>query len=84
MYALIEDYKNPAYRAGARAILSNFLLENKKLPMPVSLDTYIVHLKRWSEVVFNPRAKGGWKAILERYYETDSYKALNEAVHGDP
>jgi len=81
---LVEDYKNPVYRSQARAVLSNFLLQNKKLPFFVPLDASIVHLKRWSSIVFNPRVKGAWKAILERYYETDAYKSLNNTVAGDP
>jgi hypothetical protein len=84
VYALFEDYKDPAYRAGARAILSNFLLENKRRPTPVALDTYIVHLKHWPQIVFNPRVRGGWKAILSRYHSTDAYRGLNEAINGDP
>jgi uncharacterized protein with von Willebrand factor type A (vWA) domain len=82
--ALVEDYRNPVYRAQARAVLSNFLLQNKKLPFFVGLDGSIIHLKPWSSIVFNPRAKGAWKAILERYYESDAYKALNNTVAGDP
>jgi len=81
---LIEDYRSPIYRAQARAVLSNFLLQNKRLPFFVGLDGSIIHLKPWSSIVFNPRAKGAWKAVLERYYETDAYKALNNAVAGDP
>jgi len=81
---LFEDYKNPVYRFQARAVLSNFLLQNKKLPFFVPLDASIIHLKRWSSIVFNPRAKGAWKTILERYYETDTYKTLNNTIAGDP
>ncbi|MEM2050128.1 MAG: hypothetical protein QXZ11_03280 [Thermoproteota archaeon] len=81
--ALVEDYKNTIYRSLARSVLSNFLLENKKLPLFVALDSSILHFKRWPTIVFNPNVKGGWKAILERYYETDSYKNLNNAVAGD-
>ena len=81
---LVEDYKNPVFRSQARAVLSNFLLCNKRLPFFVALDSSIIHLKPWSSIVFNPRVKGGWKAVLERYYETDAYKILNQAVAGDP
>ncbi|MEM2058796.1 MAG: hypothetical protein QXO76_11180 [Thermoproteota archaeon] len=81
---LVEDYKNPIYRSLARSVLSNFLLENKKLPLTVALDSSIVHFKPWSQIVFNPHVKGGWKMILERYYETDAYRTLNSAVAGDP
>jgi hypothetical protein len=81
---LVEDYKNPVYRSQARAVLSNFLLQNKKLPFFVPLDASIIHLKRWSSIVFNPRARGAWKTILERYYETDTYKTLNNTIAGDP
>ncbi|MEM2617523.1 MAG: hypothetical protein QXL64_08340 [Thermofilaceae archaeon] len=82
--ALVEDYKNTAYRSLARSVLSNFLLQNKKLPFIVAMDSSIIHFKPWSQIVFNPRVKGGWKAILERYYETDAYKTLNNSVAGDP
>jgi hypothetical protein len=82
--ALVEDYRNPVFRAQARAVLSNFLLQNKKLPFTVGLDGSIIHLKPWSSIVFNPRAKGAWKAVLERYYESDPYKILNNTVAGDP
>ncbi|MEM2498058.1 MAG: hypothetical protein QXR81_06785 [Candidatus Nezhaarchaeales archaeon] len=81
--ALVEDYKNATYRSLARSVLSNFLLENKKLPLFVALDSSILHFKRWPTIVFNPRVKGGWKAILERYYETDAYRNLNGVVAGD-
>ncbi|MEM1510565.1 MAG: hypothetical protein QW096_11935 [Thermofilaceae archaeon] len=82
--ALIEDYSNTTYRALARSVLSNFLLENKKLPFLVALDSSIIHFKPWTQIVFNPHVKGGWKTILERYYVTDAYKTLNSAVAGDP
>jgi len=48
------------------------------------MDSYIVHLKPWTQIVFNPRVKGGWKAMLEKYYTTTSYKTLNTAIGGDP
>ncbi len=82
--ALVEDYKNPTYRALTRSVLTNFLLENKKLPFLVAFDSTIIHYKPWSQIVFNPRAKSAWKTILERYYETDAYRILNNAVAGDP
>lgn len=47
------------------------------------MDSSIIHFKPWSSIVFNPHVKGGWKAILERYHESDAYKALNNAVAGD-
>ncbi|MCW4047127.1 MAG: hypothetical protein NWE99_06155 [Candidatus Bathyarchaeota archaeon] len=82
--ALVEDYSNPVYKALARSVLSNFLLENKKLPFYVAMDSSIIHFKPWSQIVFNPSSKSAWKTILERYYESDSYKKLNSAVAGDP
>jgi len=82
--ALVEDYSNTTYRALARSVLSNFLLENKKLPFVVAMDSSIVHFKPWSQIVFNPSAKSAWKFILERYYESESYKKLNSVVAGDP
>jgi uncharacterized protein with von Willebrand factor type A (vWA) domain len=80
---LVEDYKNPVYRSLARGVLSNFLLENKKLPLAVALDSSIVHYKPWSQIVFNPHIREGWKTILENYYNTDNYKNLNNAIAGD-
>ncbi|MEM4972005.1 MAG: hypothetical protein QXE01_12230, partial [Sulfolobales archaeon] len=82
--ALIEDYNNVTYKALARSVLSNFLLENKKLPFIVAMDSSIIHFKPWSQIVFDPSSKSAWKKILERYYESDSYKKLNSAVAGDP
>ena len=81
---LVEDYNNPIYRALTRSVLTNFLLENKKLPFPVAFDSTLIHYKPWSQIVFNPRAKSAWKTILEKYYESDAYKVLNNAVAGDP
>jgi uncharacterized protein with von Willebrand factor type A (vWA) domain len=80
---LVEDYKNPVYRSLARGVLSNFLLENKKLPLAVALDSSIIHYKPWSQIVFNPHIREGWKTILENYYNTDNYKNLNNAIAGD-
>ncbi|MEM4592451.1 MAG: hypothetical protein QW196_03535 [Sulfolobales archaeon] len=82
--ALVEDYSNPVYRALARSVLSSFLLENKKLPFIVAMDSSIIHFKPWSQIVFNPSSKSAWKTILERYYESDAYRKLNSAVAGDP
>jgi len=81
---LAEDYSNPLYRSLARSVLFNFLLENKKIPFFVAMDSSIIHYKPWSSIVFNPYIKGGWKAVLENYYNTESYKILNNAVAGDP
>jgi uncharacterized protein with von Willebrand factor type A (vWA) domain len=81
---LAEDYTNPLYRSLARSVLSNFLLENKRIPFFVALDSSILHYKPWSAIVFNPHIKGGWKAVLENYYNSDTYKNLNNAIAGDP
>ena len=80
----MEDYKNTTYRSLARGVLSNFLLENKRIPFMVAMDSSIVHYKPWTQIVFNPHVKGGWKTILENYYSTDAYKTLNNTVAGDP
>jgi len=82
--ALIEDYMSPVYRSLARAILSNFLLEDKRIPFFVAMDAGIVHYKRWTEIVFNSHVREGWRLVLERYYFTDAYRTLNEVVAGDP
>lgn len=81
--ALIEDYSNPVLRSLARSALSSFLLENKRIPFYVAFDASTIHFKHWVNIVFNPKAKTAWRKILEKYYETDEYKKLNEAVHGD-
>ncbi|MEM4787829.1 MAG: hypothetical protein QXV28_07620 [Ignisphaera sp.] len=82
--ALIEDYKNPTYRALARSVLSNLLLENKRVPFTVAIDSSIIHFKPWHQIVFNPNVKSAWKTILERYYNTEAYRKLNNIVAGDP
>ncbi len=82
--ALNEDYRNPVYKALARSVLSNLLLENKKVPFTVAMDSSIVHFKPWSQIVFNPHVKSAWRIILERYYSTDAYRRLNSVVAGDP
>jgi len=80
----VEDYRNAVYRALARAVLGHFLLENKKIPFIVGMDASIVHYKPWTQIVFNPHSKEGWRIILENYYNTETYKILNNAVAGDP
>ncbi|MEM3740632.1 MAG: hypothetical protein QXP84_07515 [Candidatus Korarchaeum sp.] len=82
--ALIEDYKNPSYRTLASAVLNNILLQNKRVPTVVAMDSSIVHYKHWASIVFNPKVKDGWASVLRRYCSTDAYKRLNEVVHGDP
>ncbi|MEM4029861.1 MAG: hypothetical protein QXO02_08210 [Thermofilaceae archaeon] len=82
--ALVEDYSNATYRSLARGVLSSPILKNKRIPFLVAMDSSIVHYKHWSTIVFNPHVKGGWKAVLEKYYETDAYRKLNSAVAGDP
>ncbi|MEM3506694.1 MAG: hypothetical protein QXT31_03465 [Candidatus Bathyarchaeia archaeon] len=80
---LIEDYANPSLKMLARGVLQNFLL-NKEYPFPVIFDASTIHYKKWTNIVFNPRAKSSWKAILEQYYNTDAYKTLNDVINGDP
>ncbi|MEM2512721.1 MAG: hypothetical protein QXU81_00150 [Candidatus Bathyarchaeia archaeon] len=82
--ALVEDYGNATYRSLARSVISNFLLENKRIPFVAAMDSTIIHYKPWSQIVFNPKVESTWKSILEKYYLTDEYKALNSAVAGDP
>ncbi|MEM1522818.1 MAG: hypothetical protein QXU69_07315 [Thermofilaceae archaeon] len=82
--ALVEDYGNATYRSLARSVLSSPFLKNKRIPFYVAMDSTILHFKPWSCIVFNPHVKGGWKTILEKYYETDAYRKLNSAVAGDP
>lgn len=80
---LVEDYKSLTYRSLARGVLSNFLLQNKKIPLALALDSSIIHFKKWTEIIFNPHMRTSWKYILENYYNTDAYKKLNEIVSGD-
>ncbi|MEM2260947.1 MAG: hypothetical protein QXK24_00705 [Ignisphaera sp.] len=82
--ALIEDYRDPTYRALARSVLSSLLLENKKVPFVVAMDSSIIHYKPWHQIVFNPNVKSAWRIILERYYNTEAYRKLNNIVAGDP
>ncbi|MGC9069226.1 MAG: vWA domain-containing protein, partial [Thermoprotei archaeon] len=82
--ALNEDYSNPFYKAMASSVLENILLKNKKIPIIAVMDSAIIHYKPWTEIVFNPKINDGWKAILEQYYFSDEYKALNEVVAKDP
>lgn len=80
--ALIEDY-TPALKSLAVGVKNHFSLENKKLPFIAVLDSTTIHFKPWSSIVFNPNVRSAWKKILEKYYESDAYKKLNEAVKGD-
>jgi len=82
--ALLEDYRNPTYRALARSVLTSITLQNKRIPFTAVMDASILHFKPWTQIVFNPKIRGGWKEVLEAYYESDEYKALNESVAGDP
>ncbi|RLG90722.1 MAG: hypothetical protein DRO36_05645, partial [Candidatus Hecatellales archaeon] len=68
----------------ARSVLTNFLLEDKRIPFVAGMDSSIIHYKPWSSIVFNPKLEDGWKAILEKYYNSDEYRILNESVAGDP
>jgi hypothetical protein len=82
--ALIEDYDNPVYHTIAHGVRSSFQKEAEKLPFFVFLDSSIVHFKPWYQIAFDPKAKNGWGAILERYWRSESYRKLNDVVSGDP
>lgn len=82
--ALLEDYGNPTYRALARSVLAGVTLRNRRMPFTAVMDASILHFKSWTQIVFNPRIKGGWREVLEAYYGSDEYRALNESVAGDP
>jgi len=82
--ALVEDYRNPIYRALARSVLAGVTLRHRRMPFTAVMDASILHFKPWTQIVFNPRVKGGWKEVLEAYYESDEYRSLNESVAGDP
>ncbi|MEM0315852.1 MAG: hypothetical protein QXL61_07130 [Archaeoglobaceae archaeon] len=77
-----EDYEY--YRPFARAIRNHFALKDVKIPNEFVLDATILHYKRWSSIVFNPKARSPWKRVLQSYYDSDEYKVLNEKVSGDP
>jgi hypothetical protein len=82
--ALIEDYDDPVYHTIAHGVRSSFQKEAEKLPFFVFLDSSIVHFKPWYQIAFDPKAKNGWRAILEKYWRSESYRKLNDVVSGDP
>jgi len=81
---LIEDYDDPVYHTIAHGARSSFQNEAEKLPFFVFLDSSIVHFKPWYQIAFDPKAKNGWRAILERYWRSEPYRKLNNVVSGDP
>jgi hypothetical protein len=81
---LIEDYDDPVYHTMAHGVRSSFQKEAEKLPFFVFLDSSIVHFKPWYQIAFDPKAKNGWRAILEKYWRSESYRKLNDVVSGDP
>jgi hypothetical protein len=81
---LIEDYDDPVYQAIAHGVRSSFQNEAEKLPFFVFLDSSIVHFKPWYQIAFDPKAKNGWRAILEKYWQSEPYRKLNDVVSGDP
>ena len=82
--ALVEDLNNPTLRSLTRGVLTTITLEKKNIPFIVAFDSTTLHYKPWSTIVINPKVKSAWKAIVERYFCSDAYKALNEAVSNDP
>jgi hypothetical protein len=81
---LIEDYDDPVYQAIAHGVRSSFQNEAEKLPFFVFLDSSIVHFKPWYQIAFDPKARNGWGAILEKYWQSEPYRKLNDVVSGDP
>ncbi|MEM5823018.1 MAG: hypothetical protein QXH34_08150 [Ignisphaera sp.] len=77
-----EDYD--FYRPIAKSIKEHIMLEGFKSPINFIIDAAILHYKDWTSIIFNPKSKSPWKRILQRYYNTDEYKRLNEKVNGDP
>jgi hypothetical protein len=73
---LIEDYTHPLYRAFARGVLLNPLLENKNIPFYIAMDSSIIHYKHWGKITFDPQVEDPWKTILEKYYNSDTYRKL--------
>jgi len=82
--ALIEDYENPEVLSLTRAVHNNFPLANKNVASAAIFDAVAMHYKHWSSIVFNPKSKAPWTRIYREYWKSDEYKALNEAVHGEP
>lgn len=78
----LDDYN--FYKPFARAIRNHFMVRDVKIPNEFILDATLLHYKRWSSIVFNPKAKSPWKRILQNYYDSEEYKVLNEKVSGDP
>jgi len=81
---LIEDYDDPVYNTIAHGVRSSFQNEAEKLPFFVFLDSSIVHFKPWYQIAFDPKARNGWRAILEKYWQSEPYRKLNDVVSGDP
>lgn len=81
---MLEDYRNPTYRALARSVITSPTLRNYRVPFALCFDATLIHYKPWTQIVFDPRSKSSWRVILEKYYSSDEYKRLNTAVAGDP
>lgn len=83
--ALIQDYNDLTLKTGARSVLSGVgLKEGAKVPFNFAIDSYAMHDKAWSDLIFNPASKTAWKSVLEDYYASDEYRTLNEQTRGDP
>ena len=82
--ALVENYDNPDFRAGARSVISGVgLKDGAKVPFNFAMDSYVMHEKAWPDIVFNPASRTAWKSVLEDYYTSDEYRTLNEQTRGD-
>lgn len=66
--------------------ISLSILKSSKAVFPLQFvqDLVIMHMKPWSSLLFNPKAKTPWKKLLQKYYLSEEYKKLNEVIAGDP
>ena len=83
----LDDYDNLAYRTATHDLSTRYLAEQsgvKTVMRDMVTDSFIMHYKDWQNIVFNPNAGGSWSKVLEKYYETDEFKKLNENVSSQP
>lgn len=82
--SLLEDYKNTTFRSLARSVILDPVFADKKFPFMAVMDASIIHFKPWLNIVFNPKAKTGWRLFLEKYHASEKYRKLNNIVNGNP
>jgi len=83
-HVFVDDYSSTSLRSATYDILRHFEEKDVKFDHNMALDTHLMNAKHWSSIVFNPNTTSSWKSVLEGYYNTDEYKAMNDKVHTDP